>query len=57
MTKKPSRRTVELAIALAAGYENDKKTFTRLVIERRSTSFDRLMHAWRAGESKRTLEQ
>lgn len=44
-----TRRQIELAIAKTAGYENDKKTFTRLVVERRSASYAALLKAWEIG--------
>jgi len=49
----PSRRTVELTIARTAGYEDDQRTMTRLIITRRSASQAALIAAWDNGQRAR----
>ena len=50
--KRPSRRVIALACATAAGFEDDKRTFTRLMVEARINRPD-LYAAWDRGVALR----
>lgn len=48
-----SKREIELGKARKAGYEGDKRTLTRSLVERQTASYASLMDAYRAGERMR----
>lgn len=53
---KPTRREIELGAMRAAGYRDDRRTYVRLLVERRTASRAALEAAWRAGENLRIRE-
>ena len=44
-TKPPTKRALELARAMLAGYEDDPHTYVRIVVERRAASMIDLQKA------------
>lgn len=49
---KPTKREVALTKARVAGYENDARAFTRLLVEARVNRTD-MNSAWAAGAARR----
>src|SRR3990170_1934852 len=48
-TKPPTKRALELARAMLAGYEDDPHTYVRIVVERRAASMIDLQKAYEQG--------
>ena len=52
-TKPPSKRALELAAAMLAGYEDDPRTYMRIIVERRAASMVDLQKAYGQGKIAR----
>jgi len=52
-TKPPSKRALELAAAMLAGYEDDPHTYMRIIVERRAASMVDLQKAYGQGKIAR----
>lgn len=50
--KRPSKRTVALTLARVAGFEEDTRAFTRLLVESR-VNREAMHEAWQAGVARR----
>lgn len=48
-----TKRDTELAYARIAGYHDDKRDFTRPLVERKTASFQALNDAYRIGQQQR----
>lgn len=56
-TKPPSRRAQELAEAMLAGYDDDRPSFDRSLLERRAASHAGMLAAWESGRNARRLAE
>jgi len=52
-TKPPTKRAQELAAAMLAGYEDDPRTYLRLLVQRKATSMADLEKAYDQGKVAR----
>ncbi len=50
---RPTARDIELTRARLAGYHDDRATFARVLVERRTASYTALQFAFREGERQR----